>query len=402
MLGTPSAHVRIPVQGALGWDHAAESIGSGISSVIIGSAALAQEKDEVNAAGDLAAFSGRLQTLGNEIRSGMSGTDTADWEFRWRELSEPLLAEAVAELPPSVREVGRKLAADYSRRASVQALRDREVDRLEESRRNWQQQVETAVQAGDAAQAEQWLRQGTGVFVPEEHLEEEVSRACSRACRVGWQKALLQNPLQAMADFGAVPESEAPRDAHERSLLQTEMLAARRSARRRLADELVLNLQEEQAFDEHQLQLAQRAGVLSAQQLVSAGAAPTQPGAGELCAWLRRIDEAPADADARAMLQLDIATAAMPVSERLRLLERLKSGEGVAPSERLSFSRALWRMYTSGQLGCPGDEAALRRLNELQQTGFPVLTEQGTESAARWLEQLQGKGEHWVCFVTHN
>ena len=68
--------------------------------------------------------------------------------------------------------------------------------------------------------------------------------------------------------------------------------------------------------------------------------------------------------------------------------------------DRRTLSRGLWQLYSTGCLGCPGDSMALQRLAELQQTGLPVLAQEGSESAARWLEHVRGGGDRWVCFAT--
>lgn len=398
MLRAPAPAVRIPVQGVLGWDEVAKSVGDGISSVITGGAALAQEKEEVNAVGDLAEFSQRLHSISAETRAELAGRDVADWEYSWQELSAPRFAEAVAELPPAAREAGRELAEAFSRRAAVQSLRDREVARLGEARDKWKQRVDAAVESGDAQRAETWLQSGAGIFVPQGEMEEERCRVRSGACMSAWRKALQQQPLVALADIREAAPSELPQNKADKRYFEAEVNRTRRDELAKLCSSLAAQVEDEDSFDESELRLARRAGLIDERQLESAMAQPRALTSAERCTWLRKVDDVGTEPESRLALKLDIVTAAVPMKERRELLARLAVAEKVNPRDRQALSRSLWQLYERGSLGCPGDEASLQRLAELQRAGLPVLAEEGPESAARWVEHVRGGGDRWVCF----
>ncbi len=397
MLHAPSPGIQLPVQGVLGWDSAVRELGSGISSVLAGSAASVAEREQVNSVGKLAEFSGRLQEIGAETGAELAEREVQDWDYSWQQLSAPRLAEAVEELPPAAREAGRMLAAAYSHRASVQALRNREVARLQQARSGWQQRVEAAVQAGDSAAAEAWLQSGAGIFVPEGEVEQQRAQVRSRACASGWMSALAAAPLQALADYAAA-EPEALPQGEAAALLQEEVERSRRSARASYAARLAARVLAGREPEAAEHQAALRAGLLSEAQAAAAGAEPKTLSRGERCVWFRRVDESAADEAALPQLQLDIATAPIPLSERRELLERLELALQVDAADRRTFSRSLWHMYESGQFGCPGDSAALERLSELQRSGLPILARSGSEAVARWLEQIRSGANRWVCF----
>ncbi len=75
MLRAPSPAVHIPVQGVTGWGEVAESVGRGISTLLLGSTALAKEKEQVETTGDLAEFSRRLHAIGDETRAQLAERD---------------------------------------------------------------------------------------------------------------------------------------------------------------------------------------------------------------------------------------------------------------------------------------------------------------------------------------
>ena len=398
MLRAPSSSVHLPVQGVMGWGEAAQSLGSGIAKALLGSAELVQEKEQVTATGDLADFSRRLHDISDETRSQLDGQDVRDWEYSWQQVSAPLFAEAVAELPPAAREAGRELAEAYSRRASVRALRDREISRLDKARSSWQQRVDAAVQSGDAAAAESWLQSGAGVFVPQDELETRRAQVRSRACATTWRNRLAQQPFVALAELADAPVEDLPGDSQDELYLRADIRRTRRVARGTLVSRLTERVEDEEPYDVEELELACRAGVISSGQLESARRSPRPLGAAERCTWLRRIDESDSDPAQLTELRLDILTAPIPMRERKFLLRRVELSAGVTAEDRFTLSRSLWKLYEAGSFGCPGDEQALLRLAELQQAGLPVLAGEGSEAAARWIEHVRGGGERWVCF----
>lgn len=402
MLRAPSPAVHIPVQGVTGWGEVAESVGRGASALILGSSALAKEKEQVETTGDLAEFSRRLHAIGDETRAQLAERDVQDWDYAWQEVSAPRFAEAVAELPPAAREAGREFAEYYSRRAAVEALRDRELQQLGKARNHWQQRVDAAVQAGDAEQAEHWLQSAAGVFVPQSELEEERTRVRSRACVAGWRASLAERPLQALADWAVASPESLPQEQSAKQKLQAEVELTRQTVRAQLGQELAQLSDQQQPYDDRVLEQAASAGIISRAQLANAQSKAQELTTGELCCWQRRVDEVADDEAARLDLQLDILTAPMLPQERTALMARLNAGAAVPPGDRQALSYTLWDYYSAGYFGCPGDEAALRRLAQLQQAGSAKLAEDGREAAFRWLEGEQGGKERWVCFTSFN
>lgn len=402
MLRAPSPAVHIPVQGVTGWGEVAESVGRGISTLLLGSTALAKEKEQVETTGDLAEFSRRLHAIGDETRAQLAERDVQDWDYAWQEVSEPRFAEAVAELPPAAREAGREFAEYYSRRAALEALRDRELQQLGKARNHWQQRVDAAVQAGDAEQAEHWLQSAAGVFVPQGELEGERARVRSRACSAGWRAALAERPLQALADWELASPDSLPQDPSEKQQLQAAVELARKSARAQLGQEMAQLSAQQQPYDDSALERATTAGLISRAQLENAQQKPQELQTGELCCWQRRVDEVADDESARLDLQLDILTSPMLPQQRNGLMARLNAGGGVPQGDRQALSYTLWDNYSAGYFGVPGDDAALQRLSQLQQSGSAILANEGREAAFRWLESEQGDKERWVCFTSFN
>lgn len=401
MMRVPGNAAHVPVQGLMGWGDAARNVGAGISSVLLGSVELAREKERVEEAGELAAFSERLRAIGEETREELAQRDVQDWNYAWREASGPRLAEAVEELPLASRQAGRELAEAYNARASLQALRDRELDKISRSREQWRQRVDAAVEAGDEEQARHWLQQGAGVFVPEGKLGQEEQAVSDKARAAQWRKSLSLSPVQALGDFAAAGKEALPMDAGEVRRLEEEVRKVHRSQKQQLSVALADCVQQELPFDEAELQQAHRAHLLSDAQFSQAQAVPASMEVSDLCRWQQRIDECSDDAGEQADLRLDIATAPLPVLERRRLLGRLDMACRVDRGDRATLSRQLWQLYQQGHFGCPGDALALQRLADLQRDGLPVLAGQGTEASAHWVDALRQGTGRWVCFSSH-
>lgn len=401
MQRAPGDAAHLPVQGLMGWGDAARAVGSGISSVLLGSVELAQERERVAVAGELAAFSERLRAISDETRAELAGREVQDWDYAWQEASGPRLAEAVEELPPASRQAGRELAEAYNVRASLQALRDREVEKIGHSRDQWRQRVESAVEDGDEEQAKRWLHSGAGVFVPMGKLGQEERDVADRARAARWRKSLSLSPVQALGDFAVADKASLPEDARVMQQLEGEAHKVHRFQKQQLAGALAEQVQQESLFDKEALESASRAHLLSDAQYEQARAVPKPLAVADLCRWQRRIDECAADDAQQADLKLDIATAALPFRERKSLLQRMDMAAGVERSDRETLSRQLWWLYQRGNFGCPGDAMALQRLADAQRDALPVLAEQGAEASAQWVEALRQNTGRWVCFSSH-
>lgn len=399
MIGTPSRAVHLPIQGLMNWDGIAEKTGRGVAALLRGSAELAEGQERVEQTGELAAFSDRLRAIGDETRNELAECEVNDWDHAWRAASEPRLAEAVAELPPSARRAGMELAQAYSRQASVEALRDRSVQSLEKARGQWKSRLENAVEQGDAPQAQQWLELGKGVFVPEGQEAAAAQEVGSRACLSRWRIGLQQDALASLERWQSATPEELPSGQKEQQQLTELMKNAKRSARQTLAQQVSQELQEGRETPPEVWEQAQRAGLVAdAQGSRLAAARDTEPSPVQVCRWLRRVDEVEDEGDARSALQLEICRSGLSVSQRRELLKRLEIGSQVGREDRLALSRHLWNLYRRGAFGCPGDAMACRHMENLQRQGLQLLAGEGAEAAAQWVNSRHRSDGRWVCF----
>lgn len=394
MQHAPQQPARIPLEGMHGWIEAAEKLGKGAASAVLGSMELLQAEERVTAGGELAAFSERLQRIGAETAAQLAEREIEDWDYAWREESHPRIAEAVAALPPQARVAGQELADAYNAQASLRAQRDRKVQGIQRARQHWQQRVDAAVKSGDAERAEQWLQSGAGVFVPAKQVELHKKQAGSKACVARWQGALQSDPWQALADFHAAAPEQLPGEDDDFTALAEQMRMQRQASRRALAESLAQG----ERYPEPERQRALAAGLLSEEESTAAAEPPRELSVAELCHWHRRIDECGEDAAARTDLLMSLGTAPMQTEQRQRLLKRMKQSEGVALSDRLAMSRRLLQCYAEGGFGCPQDAWAQQRLHALQEEGLPILAEQGSAAAAEWLQGVSSHCDAWVCF----
>ncbi len=398
MLAAPGQPARIPVQGLTGWDHVASSLGKGLASVLQAGTELATLGDKVQRTGELATFTKRLGNISTEVREELAGQPVKDWDYAWNAASSARYAEAVQELAPESRESGRELARLYSAQASLEARRDRELGKIEEARHQWSRRVEEAVSSGDEAAASEWVELGRGVFVPEEEAEARLQKVRSRACLSRWQSSLAGRPLETLAELAEAKGEALPQGRAEREGLEQGRQQALRATRRALAMQFSEDVRAGRAPDEATLEQACRAGVLEAAQGQAARAAAVEPDVTAQSAWLRWVDEREDGEEAEAACRLTIATAPLPQSWRMRLLQRVEDSAGVPASDRRALSRRLHALYRSGALGCPGDAESRCALLRLQEEGASLLSGQGTEAVADWLRARQQSAGRWVCF----
>lgn len=397
MQRSPSGVAQVPLQGLMGWETAARNVGEGLSGALLGSSKMMEEREKVTQMGELAAFSERLRTMADETRQELSGQQVGDWDYAWRAAYAPRLAEAVAELPPAARQAGREWAERYSAQASVEALRDRELEKIDKARRQWRTRVDEAAAAGDEQQATQWLREGQNVFVSSGEMEQEEASIKSRSALARWQKSLQSAPMQALADLQAASEENLPRRTQEREQLRTVETAVRQEARQGFLERLTQDLGAGTWPDAEEWALAHQAGLITTAQERSAQAEQEELSPRARCDWQRRIDECPDEEEVE--LRFDVLTAPLPREERQALLRRMNQAAGVVAEDRQAMSRQLWNLYGEGCFGCPGDSVALQRLLDLQRAALPLLAEQGAEASAQWVEAFRSKADGWVCFT---
>ncbi len=398
-------HARRPGAGAARADTGADGLGqagplggrgAGCCAGIGGGAG--RHAQQGVAHGELAAFTERLGRISAEVRDELDSQPAEDWDYAWNAAASARYAEAVQELSPESREGGRELARLHSEQASIEARRDRELQRIEQARRRWEERVEASVSEGDAEAAAEWMEAGRAVFVPEEQVEQRQQQVRSRACLSRWQRELGQRPLETLAALAASAEESLPPGAAEREALEEARQQALRGQRRALAMQFSESLRAGQAPDASLLELAGRAGVIEeppAQQTVRSGA---EPDAFARSAWLRWIDERADGEEADTGRRLDIASAALPADLRRSLLLRLERTAHVPAADRSALSRSLLALHRSGGLGCPGDAESGRALLRLQDEGAELLAAQGAEAASAWLRMQQESCGRWVCF----
>ncbi len=389
---------HISLQGLIDWDKSASAAAQGVSALVLGGARLAQEREKVRATGELAAFSRTLREIEAETRDEMQLAEPGDWHHAWQVASSPRVAEAVAALPVSLREQAGRMADHYNREAIIRALRDRELERIEQARVQWQQRVDEAVDAGDAEEARQWVEHGRGVFVPEALMEEEQAAVGSRAKLSQWRQRLRRDPIAAVGDYLQNPPTKPSLREQESNQLQQELRMAQSRAKSLFAETLRSRANSGEPTLPDEWQQACRAGIISKSQLASALATPEALSTHDYNEWLRRVDESDLSPEASQNLVLEICASTMPQGMRAELMQRMQQVSATTVEDRLTLSHSLWNLYHAGAFGCPEDEMAARRMQRLLNAGVLMLAEQGGDAVAQWLETLDRRSEQWVCY----
>lgn len=395
MLAYPRQGVHLPLNALNDWGRSGRALGQGVAEAGSGATELAEAIYRVQKTGSAADMSSALEQIGRETTAELLELPVRDWDYSWQQAYEPRVQELLSQYSGDDREQARRLSEVYGRRYSLDGRRRLEVERIRQSRRNWQQQVDSAVQQGDSQSARDWLEQGSGVFLPEEQLPQLLDQAQSRSLHARWQQRLLQEPCAALAAWNDEQE-ERPADAEALRALKLEVEQTRRRVLGSLAAELAAGVAQEKEPAAAELGQAVQAGVLQLEQVAEWLAAPRVPAAGAVCDWQRRIDERSGDDDER--LTVDIALAPLPVRQRRALLARLQATTALPAQQRVGISRCLWNLYRQGGLGCPGDAEALQALERLQNEALARQCAGTEKDCTRWLTQLRSETENWVCY----
>ena len=395
MLAYPRQGVHLPLKALNDWGRSGRALGQGVAEAGTGAAELADAVYRVQKTGSVADMASALEQIGRETTAELLELPVRDWDYSWQQAYEPRVREMLNQYSGEDREQARKLSEVYGRRFSLDGRRRMELERIHQSRRNWQQQVDSAVQQGDSQSACDWLEQGSGVFLPEEQLPQQLDQAQSRSLHARWQQRLLQEPCAALAAWNDEQE-ERPADAEELRALNQEVEQTRHQVLGSLAAGLAAGLAQGKEPAAAELEQAVLAGVLPLEQVQEWRAAPRVPAAGAVCDWQRRIDERSGADDAR--LTVDIALAPLPVGQRRALLARLQTTTALPEQQRVGISRCLWNMYRQGNLGCPGDAEALLALERLQNEALQRQCAGTEKDCTRWLTQLRSETENWVCY----
>lgn len=396
MLSYPRQSVHLTVNSLNDWGRSGASLGQGVAAAGHAAAELAEAMQRINRAGNEADISARLVEIGRETAEELGDKPVRDWDYSWQQAYTPRLQQLLSELEPDAREQARQMGAHYSRQQSLQSRRAYEVEHIRRARKKWSEQVESAVQRGDAAAARHWVEQGSQVFVPESELPQQLERVQSRSLCAGWQQQVLQNPAAALVAWQA-PDAERPSAPEDLLRVQSGMDEARSRLASELAVQLAAAVEQGNEPGPELLQQAAVAGVLPPELAEAPPQAHHPLAADAVCRWLRRIDEREAGDDSR--LVTEIALAPIPLSERRMLLQRVQATAALPPSQRAEASRVLWSLYHDGCFGCPGDTNALRSLGRLQDEALQRQQKSpDAKELNRWLESLRSSGENWLCF----
>ena len=151
MLSYPRQSVHLTVNSLNDWGRSGASLGQGVAAAGHAAAELAEAMQRVNRAGNEADISARLVEIGRETAEELSDKPVRDWDYSWQQAYTPRLQQLLSELEPDAREQARQMGAHYSRQQSLQSRRAYEVEHIRRARKKWSEQVESAVQRGDAA-----------------------------------------------------------------------------------------------------------------------------------------------------------------------------------------------------------------------------------------------------------
>lgn len=395
MLAYPRQGVHLPLNALNDWARTGQALGQGVASVGTGAVELAAKLHQVAIAGSEADVAGRLEEIARETTEELLDKPVRDWDYSWQQAYTPRVQQMLSELEGDAREQASRMSEVYGYRYSLMGRQRMEVDRLKQSRRQWQNQVDTAVQRGDAEGAQRWLEQGRAVFVPEADMEQQKNQVQSRCLQSQWRQRLQQDPYAALAAWNN-GEQQKPQGEDELRILTSEVEQTRAGLRSAWALQLAEGVVQGSEPDDCELQQAADAGLISPELHEAARHPRLELSAASACNWLRRIDERNAGDDEQ--LMVEIALAPIPIGERRSLMQRLQSTAAVPPQQRMKVSRSLWNMYHEGRFGSPGDEEALRCLGRLQEEAPARLAVDNGKHCEQWLAELQGASDEWVCY----
>ncbi len=394
MQAYPRQGVHLPANALNDWGRTGRVLGKEVADAGRGLASLAPAIAQVAHAGHSADAAAMLDEIGRETAAELMELPIRDWDYSWSQAYGLRVQEMLSQFTGEEREEARRLSEVYGARYSLEGRRNLELERVRQSRRRWQEQVESAVQRGDSEAACEWVEQGRGVFVPEGEMQQTLRSTRSRSLQNTWQQLLQQSPHDTLAAWQR-PDAGKPEGEEELRSLENQMRQTRASLFSLLAEQLSAAVELGEEPDSRELERAVAAGVIPADQLK--GPHPRRAlETAELCNWMRRIDEHTAAEEPQ--LKIDIATAPIPAAQRQQLLQRVRTTANLPPGICRNASRTLWSLYRSGRFGCPGDEQAMQCLGRLQEESLLRMATRPEKETASWLEQLCHSEDDWVCF----
>lgn len=395
LLAYPRQAVHLPLSALNDWGRSGRALGQGGQELGQGLASLAPALSKVTGTGQKADATAMLREIANETTEELLELPVRDWDYSWQQAYEPRVREMLNSFSGEEREQARRMSAELGRLYSLDGRRKMELKRIGSARQHWQDEVEHAVQRGDADAACRWVEQGRDVFVPESDMGRQLESVRNRSLQASWQAQLQQNPYAALTAWQDA-ESSKPEEGDLRDALENDMQKARAGLFSNLAMQLAASVEQETPADADLLNRAVLAGVLSREQVDSAQQPLSELSVADTCNWLRRIDERENGDDEQ--LMVDIALAPVPPAQRRLLLQRLQATAALPPQQRSAVSRTLWNLYRRGSFGCPGDAEAMLRLGRLQEEAVMRMSTEPESAMTGWLESLRRNADSWVCF----
>lgn len=394
MKASPAQGVQVPLSGIAGMDEAARSVARSIAAAGENAGKIMQMHEQIVATGESAALQTAVGAAAQRAKDDLLNAPAVpDWETAWNEAVTPLVEPLLENIPERRREGARRFVQQELHHASLNAKREREIKELRDARRQWQSSVSSAAKQGDAKTALERLEEGRDVFVPEGEMENRRREVQSLSLAESWRSRLLGDPVSALADWRA-GDREQPAEESDRLALSREMAETHCALRRRLGAEYAQSVMQGVPPSADSLAGAAKAGLVE-----PVSSAPLRPlTAQEELEWMRRAENCGADADARADLQLRLATLAAPLPQRRRLMEYLEGTRDLPQAARRELQTELRNLYDNGAFGCVGDAVPQQRMARLMQEGNRLLAEGDAEATTKWLNGLRHPEQTWLCF----
>ncbi len=401
MIPTPANQPTLRTDGINAVARAQSDMAEGIHDAIKGLAYFEPEKESIKQTGLLAKLSKSVAAVNREVGEEMSDEDVKDWDHKWQKISSPRLRELVDELPEFSRNVGNKVANALSQRASVETRRNTEISSIQQSQDEWNESLTAAELESDEQTCALWLNTGKGHFFSADEYDQKHEESISRCRLNSLNNRLDTEPLATLAELEENHDStQLPSNAAQLKLFEQKRDKVKHGTKAQMGNLFIQHIHEGVELDEPQLQLAQRANLITAKQFSDAVKdSPRKSEPYSLCRWIKTIDELDTrDEESFTQMKLQLGTAPLAMSDKQKLLKRLDTQQELSLSDRRNLSRQLWNIYESGFLGARKDPASLKRLQRLQEEGLDHIVHAGAEDTAQWIQSRKEKANSWICF----
>ncbi len=400
MIPTPARQAVMRSEGIEAVARANNRLGESVGQAIESTKPYGKMLDDIIQAGEIADIAKNVQEIVKETTSNLGAKDVDNWQHNWGKETQPRVNKLLEQYPAATRVVGSKLAEAMTNRASLEAKRNTELSRVQESQDKWTERLTHSEGAGDEQQCELWLQAGKGSFFPESEYEQRQAESKSRCKLNRWQNNLDNSPLVTLADLESADESSLPTEKEDKKRFNHKRERVNQGVRSEMGELFISHMREGVEMEPQQLELARRAKIITAQQYNQAMATtPKSSPPFEFCQWMKNIDELDSqDEEQTTQLQLELGTANFPIKDKQALLRRMDQLKDVTLSDRRNLSRQIWGLYNQGYLGARDDTSSLRRLRRLQEEGLEHLRVAGAEDTAQWIQNRKEKANSWICF----